>query len=304
MSASSKQSGKGGYSTLVASDWEHYTLLDSGGGEKLERWGPYTLRRPETLALWPRCQPPAVWDKVDARFHPADKGPGHWEILRPDFPDTFILPYNDLRFRIELTPYKHTGLFPEQSVNWHWIQQEVGRIKTLHDHCRVLNLFAYTGGATLAGAQAGATEVVHIDATPRIVNWARDNLKLSGLGERHVRFIAEDVLTFVERERRRGREYEAILLDPPTFGRSRNGKRWQLSQDLPALLQSLRPLLNPRHGFLLLNTYSPQLTPRILKPLCDEAFPGTTQVNIVHLGLPHAGTEHILPAGTSTRLSW
>lgn len=289
---------------LAAHDWEHYALLDSGNGEKLEQWGPYVLRRPETLARWPRRQPTTFWNKADARFHPSDEGPGRWEILRPDFPENFILPYHDLRFQIELTPYKHTGLFPEQAVNWKWIDQEVKRVRAQLGQCRLLNLFAYTGGATLAAAQAGTTEAVHIDATPRIVNWARKNLELSGLGDRFVRFIAEDALTFVEREQRRGRQYEAILLDPPAFGRSRNGKLWQLAQHLPHLLQCLRSLLNPRHGFLLLNTYSPQLTTPVLRRLCQEAFPDLPPASTIQLGIPQTDADRILPAGNSTRLSW
>ena len=199
----------------IASRWEDYECIDAGNGEKLERWKDIILRRPDPLALWPIAEESGLWLQPHARYHRSAKGGGHWEYLK-QLPESWNVRYRQLCFKVSPTGFKHTGLFPEQAANWDFMMEKIAGADR---EIRVLNLFAYTGGATMACAAAGAQEVVHVDAAKGMVQWAKENMVLSHLEDRRIRFIVDDVLKFVAREKRRGRTYHAIIMDPPSYGR-------------------------------------------------------------------------------------
>ena len=215
---------------FIADGWKDYEVLDTGDGEKLERWGDIILRRPDPQAIWPKQQPD-MWRRADAHYHRSTKGGGEWEFLRR-LPERWQISYRDLRFYVRPTNFKHTGLFPEQAVNWDWMS---GLIKQ-RGGARVLNLFGYTGGATVACAKAGA-EVCHVDAAKGMVLWARENRELSGVDESRVRWIIDDALKFVQREKRRGKTYDGLLMDPPSYGRGPGGEVWKLENELYGLVE-------------------------------------------------------------------
>ena len=211
---------------FVASEWKDYEVLDTGDGEKLERWNDIVLRRPDPQAIWPKQQP-ELWNKADAYYHRSTKGGGEWEFFKK-LPERWTIRYRDLKFYVRPTGFKHTGLFPEQAVNWDWM---AGLIKRADRPIKVLNLFGYTGGATLACAAAGA-KVTHVDAAKGMVQWARENRECAGLDETSFRWIVDDALKFVQREARRGNVYEGILMDPPSYGRGPGGEVWKLENEL------------------------------------------------------------------------
>ena len=227
--------------------WEDYELLDSGNFEKCERFGDVIVVRPEPIALW---QPAGIsaWEKADVVFR-REGTEGDWEI-RKQLPKQWKLHWEDLTFLLRTTSFKHTGVFPEQAENWTWIREHV------KPGMKVLNLFGYTGGATIAAASAGAEEVVHVDGSKPAVTWARENAEASGLGDKKIRWIEDDVQKFVAREIRRGSTYDAIFLDPPAFGRGPKGELWKFEEHLPAFLGELKKILNQDGGMLLLNAYS------------------------------------------------
>ena len=220
---------------FLADQWQDYEVLDCGGGEKLERWGDVYLRRPDPQAIWP-ARDPSLWRKAQAHYHRSEKGGGSWEFFTK-LPDRWVMNYKNLRFYVRPTGFKHTGLFPEQATNWDWMTGLVSdRVKQGRE-VRVLNLFAYTGGATIACAAAGA-QVCHCDAAKGMVQWARENRECSGLPEDRVRWIIDDALKFVQREARRGRFYDGILMDPPSYGRGPGGEVWKLENELYGLARS------------------------------------------------------------------
>ena len=233
----------------LADDWKDYEIIDCSGGEKLERWKDIILRRPDPLALWPIAREEGLWVHPHARYHRSAKGGGHWEYLR-SFPESWSVHYGKLRFKVSPTGFKHTGLFPEQAANWDFMME---RIRNAGRPVRVLNLFAYTGGATLAAGSAGAS-VTHVDSVKPVVSWARENMEASGLDG--VRWIVDDALKFARREVKRGRKYSGIILDPPAYGRGPDGEKWILEENLNELLRLCGELLDPEHGFLVLNLYS------------------------------------------------
>jgi len=235
---------------LSPTTWRDYALLDSGNGQRLERFGNYTLIRPEPHALWRPALDPAEWEDATIQYVRDGGEQGQW-VGNP-LPREWTLRYNDLRFSCRLTPFRHTGLFPEQATNWEWCAK---LIRQRSEGVRVLNLFGYTGLATLAAAAAGAT-VTHVDASRPAMTWARDNQSLSGLDSAPIRWLIEDVAKFVKREVRRGSHYDGIILDPPAFGRGPKGEIWRFSDDVPALMDDLRQLLTPRPLFVLLNAYA------------------------------------------------
>jgi 23S rRNA (cytosine1962-C5)-methyltransferase len=212
-------------------DWKDYELLDTGDGEKLERWGNVILRRPDPQIIWPLGKESGAWSKADAHYHRSSSGGGQWES-KTQLPERWTIAYDKLRFHIKPTSFKHTGLFPEQAANWKWM---IDKIQGAGRKIKVLNLFAYTGGASVACAYAGA-EVCHVDASKGVVQWAKENIQLSGLSDKPVRFITDDVFKFVQREQRRGSQYDAIILDPPSYGRGPNGETWKLETDLYRIL--------------------------------------------------------------------
>ncbi|MDR0840793.1 MAG: class I SAM-dependent methyltransferase [Christensenellaceae bacterium] len=274
--------------------WEDYQILDAGDGNKLERWGEFTLLRPDPQAVWPMDEPV----QVHARYLRSPTGGGHWEYARP-LPDSWPIAYRDLRFIVRPTGFKHTGLFPEQAVNWDWMRAVVARANGRP--FRALNLFAYTGGATAALAAAGA-EVVHVDAAKGMVAWAKDNLAASGLAERNVRFIVDDVMKFVLREQRRGRLYDGILMDPPSYGRGPGGEMWKIEEGLYPLVAECAKLLQADARFFLINSYTTGLAPAVLGNVLQVALGGRGgRVEAGEVGLPISRGGLVLPCGASGR---
>ena len=277
-------------------NWTSYRLLDTSEGEKLERWGDVTLIRPDPQILWktPRSHP--AWATADGHYHRSSAGGGSWEF-RKKLPSGWILPYGDLRFNIRPTGFKHTGLFPEQAVNWDYM---TGKIKAADRKISVLNLFAYTGGATLACAAAGA-EVCHVDASKGMVQWARENAAASSLSEKPIRWIVDDCEKFVRREIRRGRKYDAIIMDPPSYGRGPNGEVWKLEDNIYDLISLCVGALSEQPLFFLVNSYTTGLSPSVMGYLLDSLlrpkFGGS--VSFDEIGLPVAQSGLCLPCGAT-----
>lgn len=252
------------------SDWgEEYELLDSGGGAKLERFGPYVLARPEKTALWRRGLADTHWREVDAIFDATAGGEGSWRLNRT-IPERWLMHYRHLSFWLRLTPFRHTGVFPEQASHWDWVQD---RVRAATAPVNVLNLFAYTGLSTLAAAAAGAS-VTHVDASRPTLAWARDNAVASGLADRPIRWILDDALKFARREARRGRRYEGILMDPPVFGRGPKGELWRFSQSFPDLLQACRQLLADPPLFVVITAYATEDSSLTLRNLLADMMEG------------------------------
>ncbi len=236
---------------LAPQPWEAYELLDSGDGAKLERFGPYTIVRPEKAALWRRALPTERWQNAHAEFILSDKGEGEWVYRRP-VPERWLMQYGHISFWAKLTPFRHTGVFPEQAPHWDWIARQ---IRAAGRHLNVLNLFAYTGIATLVAAAAGAS-VVHVDASKPTLAWAKENAAASGLADRPIRWLLDDALKFVRREQRRRRRYDAIIMDPPVFGRGPKGEVWRFSQSFPELVAACREVLATEPLFVLITGYA------------------------------------------------
>ena len=288
----------GSNNMLIADNWAEYRILDSGDGEKIENWNGYTLRRPDPQVIWPWRISENAREDVHGYYHRSKSGGGEWEY-RKNTPPYWKISYKDLTFRIEPTGFKHTGLFPEQAVNWDWMTE---KIKSAERPISVLNLFAYTGGATVACLAAGAS-VCHVDASKGMVAWAKENVRLSGLSDKPARFIVEDCLKFVQREIRRGKFYDAIIMDPPSYGRGPNGELWKLEDELFSLVDVLKDALSDNPLFFLLNSYtsgfSSQVSANILSLAVKRNFGGI--VSHGEVGLPIAETGLVLPCGTFAR---
>ena len=282
---------------FIADGWKDYEVLDTGYGEKLERWGRVILRRPDPQVIWP-ADNEALWKKADAHYHRSPSGGGEWEFLKK-VPDQWTISYKGLTFRVRPTGFKHTGLFPEQAANWDWMSS---LIENAGRPIRVLNLFAYTGGATMACMKAGA-EVCHVDAAKGMVLWAKENMELSGLSDRPARFIVDDALKFVQREQRRGKTYDGILMDPPSYGRGPDGQVWKLENEVFGLVSECAKLLSCDPLFFLINGYTTGLQPAVLKNLIEKTvvkkFGGKAFADEV--GLPITGSQVVLPCGASGR---
>lgn len=278
----------------TANNWQQYEIIDTGDGEKLERWGDIVLRRPDPLAIWP-IREPSRWEQAVARYKRSSTGGGHWEYVRK-LPERWTIRYEDLSFHVRPTGFKHTGLFPEQAVNWQWIMD---KILAAGRPIKVLNLFAYTGGATLAAAYAGAEEVVHVDAAKGMVQWAKENLELSKLANRKVRFITDDVLKFVQREQRRGRQYDVIIMDPPSYGRGPKGETWKLENDLFPFIEQCMEILSANPLFVLINSYTTMISPTVLHNVMALTLQKKLGGTIVtdEIGLPVTASGLTLPAG-------
>lgn len=282
----------------VAKHWKDFEVLDAGEGEKLERWGRVVLRRPDPQAIWPRTQKGRIWEQVDAVYHRSATGGGRWEQKRP-VPNRWSIAYRHLQFHIEPTGFKHTGLFPEQAVNWDWMQDLVKKERRA---IRVLNLFAYTGGATVALAEAGA-EVCHVDAAKRMVGRAKENATLSGLQSRPIRFITDDVMKFIQREVRRGNQYEGIVMDPPSYGRGPTGELWKIEDTLFDLIAACAELLSRSPLFFLVNSYTTGLSPSVASNMLKALVQGPRGGSVTsdEIGLPISGSELVLPCGAFGR---
>jgi len=256
---------------LETEGWEDYALLDSGEGRKLERYGPHRIVRPEEQAMWTPRRPLSEWDEADAQFVGIgdDDRDGRWRMPRP-LDETWPLTYDGIGFLGRFTSFRHVGVFPEQATHWQWLD---ARVRAAGRPVKVLNLFAYTGIASLVAARAGA-EVTHIDASRKAIGWARENQTIAGLGELPIRWICEDAQKFVERELRRGNRYDAIILDPPKFGRGPKGEVWDLFPDLPGILRACRELLSEKPQFLILTAYSIRASYLAIDELAAECLAG------------------------------
>ncbi len=282
---------------IVADKWTEYKLLDAGEGEKVENWNGIILRRPDPQAIWPWTKK-GIRNDIHAHYHRSKNGGGKWEYKK-EIPPDWTINYGNLTFNIEPTGFKHTGLFPEQAVNWDWM---VEMITGAGRPISVLNLFAYTGGATCACLSAGAS-VCHVDASKGMVAWAKKNVVLSNLSDKPVRFIVDDCMKFVQREIRRGRVYDGIIMDPPSYGRGPNGELWKLEDELFSLVSILKDVLSRSPLFFLLNSYttgfSSQVSANMLELVLRKKFGGN--VSCGEVGLPIADTSLILPCGTYAR---
>ncbi len=280
----------------IASRWEDYECIDAGNGEKLERWKDIILRRPDPLALWPIAEESGLWLQPHARYHRSAKGGGHWEYLK-QLPESWNVRYCQLCFKVSPTGFKHTGLFPEQAANWDFMMEKIAGADR---EIRVLNLFAYTGGATMACAAAGAQEVVHVDAAKGMVQWAKENMVLSHLEDRRIRFIVDDVLKFVAREKRRGRTYHAIIMDPPSYGRGPKGEIWKIEEQLYPLVSACLDILDPHPLFFLINSYTTGFPASVLRNILSSTVlrrHPAGKVEAGEIGLPISASDMILPCG-------
>jgi len=277
----------------IANEWKDYEIIDTSCGEKLERWGDVVLLRPDPQIIWNFGSLSKKYSSIDAIYHRSNKGGGYWENKKA-VPSSWHVHYKDLTFCIKQMGFKHTGLFPEQAVNWDFMMD---KIKNSKRSVSVLNLFAYTGGATVACLKAGA-HVVHVDSSRGMVDWAKENVKASGLSERSVRYIVDDVKKFVMREARRGHKYDAIVMDPPSYGRGSNGEVWDILKDLDDLLRLCMDILVDEPLFFLINSYTTGLSSQVLGNLL-MIYLGKKKGSITtgEVGLPITNGSLVLPCG-------
>ena len=281
----------------TAQHWQDYEVLDTSCGEKLERWGEYLLVRPDPQVIWNTPKTNPGWKKRNGHYHRSSKGGGEWEFFH--LPDEWNIHYKELTFRLKPFSFKHTGLFPEQAVNWDWFSS---LIREANRPVSVLNLFAYTGGATLAAAKAGA-RVTHVDASKGMVTWAKENAAASGLGDAPIRWLVDDCVKFVEREIRRGNTYDAIIMDPPSYGRGPKGEIWKIEESIFPFIEQTAKILSKDAIFYLINSYTTGLQPAVLSYMIHTAIvPGFGgQVSADEIGLPVQANGLVLPCGASGR---
>lgn len=280
----------------IANGWKDYEVIDSSNGEKLERWGNYLLIRPDPQVIWDTPKVHPGWKKKNGHYHRSSKGGGEWEFF--NLPKQWELHYKDLTFNLKPFNFKHTGLFPEQAANWDWFSK---KIKDANRPVRVLNLFAYTGGATLAAAAAGAS-VTHVDASKGMVTWAKENAKSSHLDQAPIRWIVDDCIKFVERELRRNNHYDAIIMDPPSYGRGPKGEIWKIEESIHPFIKLCTGLLSESPLFFLINSYTTGLAPAVLTYMLEtelNSLDGTVLSG--ELGLPVSSNGLVLPCGASGR---
>ena len=282
----------------IANEWKDYEVLDTGNKEKLERWNQIILRRPDPVAIWP-IEDENLWRKADAVYHRSNKGGGNWEMKKP-IREFWTIGYKDLRFKISPTGFKHTGLFPEQAANWDFMMNKIRTAKTNgKENIKVLNLFAYTGGATMACSKAGADEVVHVDASKGMIAWAKENMEINHLEDHTIRFIVDDVLKFVKREQRRGHKYDGIVMDPPSYGRGPKQELWKLEDQLFELITECQKLLSEDALFFIVNCYttgfSMSTLEETLKRTVLKEHPGSIEVGENLLPVTH--NDSVLPCG-------
>lgn len=282
----------------LADKWNDYRLIDTSSGEKLEKWGKYTLIRPDPQVIWESKKEHYSWQNADASYKRVGGG-GSWKIN--SLPESWNISYGDLVFKISPSGFKHTGLFPEQAANWDWFGK---LIKESNRPIKVLNLFAYTGGATVAAAKAGAS-VVHVDSSKGMVQRAKENAQLSGVGDAPIRYIVDDCKKFVEREIRRGNKYDAVIMDPPSYGRGPNGEVWKLEDNIDALVDIVSQILSEKPLFFLLNSYTTGLSPLAMKYIVELRLPEQNRcIEAEELGLPTEVGGHVLPCGSSVRVTY
>ena len=253
----------------ISNKWQDYECIKTGDGEKLERWGNIILNRPDPQIIWKKK---STWNNYDGYYHRSKEGGGYWEYKKK-LPEYWTVNYNNLTFKVSPTNFKHTGIFPEQAANWDYINEKITNYMKDHDEMHVLNLFAYTGCATMTAANAGATEVVHVDASKGINEWAKENMHLCHLEDKTIRFITEDVIKFLEREKRRGRKYQGIIMDPPSYGRGPNKEVWKFENDFPTLLEKVKDVLDEDYSFLLISSYTTGISHISLENILKLEFP-------------------------------
>jgi 23S rRNA (cytosine1962-C5)-methyltransferase len=278
----------------IASNWKDYKILDMANGQKLEKWGNVILSRPDPQIVWKDKSFPKKWNDANAQYHRSKSGGGAWEYKKK-MPNQWQIKYKDLTFNIKPMGFKHTGLFPEQAVNWDWM---MSKIKEAKRPIKVLNLFAYTGGATVACLSAGA-EVCHVDSSKGMVTWAKENVVSSGLQDRKVRYIVDDVVKFVNREIRRGNKYDAIIMDPPSYGRGANGEVWQFEDNIYDLIELCSNVLTENPLFFLINSYTTGISSRVLENILNltvsKKYIG--KISSGEIGLPMEDSKLVLPCG-------
>lgn len=276
----------------ISTDWKDYECLDAGNGEKLERWGSVILRRPDPQAMW-EVEDYSLWKNIDGFYHRTNKGGGYWDFYSK-LSDYWTISYKNLTFKVSPTNFKHTGLFPEQAANWDFM---MNKIKNAKRKIKVLNLFAYTGAATMACASAGA-DVVQVDASKGMTEWAKENMKLCNLCDHYIRFIVDDCMKFVEREYRRGNKYDAIVMDPPSYGRGPNGEMWKFEKNLYELINACLKILSDKPLFFLINSYTTGISSvvllNILKTTMNK-YDG--KIESGDIGLPIKRDNLVLPCG-------
>ena len=278
----------------LANNWKDYEILDMADGQKLERWGKVILSRPDPQIVWKDKSFPEKWKQVNATYHRSKTGGGAWEYKK-QMPKEWQIKYKELVFNIKPMGFKHTGLFPEQAVNWDWM---INKIKAEKREIKVLNLFAYTGGATVACLSAGAS-CTHVDSSKGMVAWAKENVISSGLQEKHVRYIVDDVVKFVNREIRRGNKYDAIIMDPPSYGRGANGEVWQFENNIYDLVELCTKVLSDNPLFMLINSYTTGISSTVLANILDltvsKKYKGKVEAG--EIGIPMTDSKLILPCG-------
>ena len=276
----------------VANEWKDYEILDMADGQKLERWGNVILIRPDPQIIWKNKSFPEKWNKANAKYNRSSTGGGSWQYNKK-VPENWQVKYKELTFNIKPMGFKHTGLFPEQAVNWDWM---ISKIKNAKRPIKVLNLFAYTGGATVACSYAGA-EVCHVDSSKGMTTWAKENVVSSGLADRKVRYIVDDVVKFVNREIRRGNKYDGIIMDPPSYGRGTNGEVWKFEENISELVELCSKVLSDNPLFFLINSYTTGISSTVLENILRLNIKKNGKYSNGEIGLPMSGSELILPCG-------
>ena len=282
---------------LVADPWDEYELIDSGHGRRLERFGKYRLSRPDPQAIWQPLLAESEWQRADATFVDESRNRGRWD-MKVQLPHAWPLTFNGIVMHAKLTPFKHTGIFPEQRANWQWLSEQ---LQGATPSTKVLNLFGYTGIASLVAAKAGA-HVTHVDASRPTIGWARENQALSGLTDKPIRWILDDALKFIEREERRGIRYDGILMDPPVIGHGPNGEPWDFGKDFPYLLEACRKILVPQPKFILINAYAISASAIMLENMLADLKLGGT-IDAGELVIKHTNSERLLSTGLFARWS-
>ncbi len=281
----------------ISRDWKDYEIIDTSGSEKLERWGRYILLRPDPQVIWDTPRKAPEWHRLNGHYHRSSKGGGEWEFF--DLPEEWQISYKGLTFNLKPFSFKHTGLFPEQAANWDWFSS---LIKEADRPIKVLNLFAYTGGATVSAAKAGAS-VTHVDAAKGMVGWAKENAASSGLSDAPIRYLVDDCVKFVQREIRRGNKYDGIIMDPPSYGRGPKGEIWKIEESVFPFIRLSAELLSDNPLFFLINSYTTGLQPAVLSymlhTVLDPIHKGTVEAD--EIGLPVKKNGLILPCGASGR---
>ena len=281
----------------IAENWKDYEVIDTSCGEKLERWGRYILLRPDPQVIWKTEKNVPEWNRLNGHYHRSSKGGGEWEFFK--LPEEWTISYRELNFRLKPFSFKHTGLFPEQAVNWDWCSE---RIREAGRPVKVLNLFAYTGGATLAAASAGAS-VTHVDASKGMVTWAKENAAASHLEDAPVRWLVDDCVKFVEREIRRGNKYDGIIMDPPSYGRGPKGEIWKIEESIYPFVELAAQLLSDDALFFLINSYTTGLQPAVLSYMLSAVIQKKRggEVQSSEIGLPVSSNGLVLPCGATGR---